>query len=158
LAVSVLAAVYLNKTVDQLAALKSLFKDCVREVVREERDAPDERSAARDRNAPRDCMDIHQLAEYLQCSEQSIRNWQNRSDNPLPHGYIGADPRYYLAEVQQWTRENAARRRKNKSDQGDEKAVTNPVAARKMRPTLMVADQRKGGKRVHVQTLERAHH
>jgi len=108
-------------------------------------------------NAPRDCMDIHQLADYLQCSEQSIRNWQNRSDNPLPHGYIGADPRYYLAEVQQWTHENAERRRKNKSDQGKEKAITNPVRARRMRPTLMVANQKKGGKHVHVQAVERAH-
>jgi hypothetical protein len=141
--------------VDQLAALKAIFKDSVREVMREELRIDEDSPAAM--NAPRDCMDIHQLADYLQCSEQSIRNWQNRSDNPLPHGYIGADPRYYLAEVQQWTHENAERRRKNKSDQGEKKAVTNSVPARRMRPTLMVANQREGGKHVHVQTVERAH-
>ena len=140
---------------DQLTALKSLFKECLREIVREE--LPTHQDSPAIENAPRDCMDIHQLADYLQCSEQSIRNWQNRSDNPLPHGYIGADPRYYLAEIQQWTRDNAERRRKNKSDQGEEKAVTSPVPARRMRPTLMVANQRKGGKHVHVQAVERAH-
>jgi hypothetical protein len=141
--------------VDQITAIKSLFKECLREVVREELATHSGSTPIED--APRDCMDIHQLADYLQCSEQSIRNWQNRSDNPLPHGYIGADPRYYLAEVQQWTHENAKRRRKNKSDQDEEKAVTNSVPTRRMRPTLMVANQRKGGKHVHVQAVERAH-
>lgn len=102
-------------------------------------------------------MTKKQLAEYLQVDPQSITNWQNRSENPLPHGYVGADPRYYLAEVQQWTRENEKRRRKNKSDQDEEKAVTNPVPPRRMRRTLMVANQRKGGKHVHVQAVERAH-
>ena len=145
----------LETKVDQLAALKSLFKECLREVVREEIGTHKDSPAVE--NAPRDCMDIHQLAHYLQCSEQSIRNWQNLSDHPLPHGYIGADPRYYLAEVQQWSHENGERRRKNKSDQDEEKASTSPVPARRMRPTLMVANQRKGGKNVHVQAVERAH-
>lgn len=124
----------------------------MREELSARADAP-----AGEAEAPRDCMNIHQVAKYLQCSEQSIRTWQNLPDHPLPHGYIGADPRYYLVEVQQWTRENAERRRKNKSDQDQEKTVTNPVPVRRMRPTLMVANQRKGGKDVHVQALERAH-
>lgn len=138
---------------DQLAALKSLFKDCLREVVREEIGTHKDSATAGDMNAPRDCMDIHQLADYLQCSEQSIRNWQNRSDNPLPHGYIGADPRYYLAEVQQWTHENAKRRRKNKSDQGEEKPNTQRKPARRMPPTLMAASPKKGGKNADIQTV-----
>jgi hypothetical protein len=145
----------LDTKVHQLTAIKSLFKECLQEVVLEELSTRSGSTAAED--APRDCMDIHQVAKYLQCSEQSIRNWQNLTDHPLPHGYVGADPRYYLAEVQQWTHENAERRRKNKSDQGEEKAVTNSLPARRMRPPLMVANQRKGGKHVHVQTVERAH-
>jgi hypothetical protein len=140
--------------VDQLTALKELFKDCLRDVVREELSARADVPAVE--NTPRDCMDIHQLAAYLDCSEQSIRNWQKLSDNPLPHGYIGDKPCYFLTEIREWAHENA-RLRKNKSDQGEEKAITNPVSARRMPPTLMVANQRKGGKRVHVQALERAH-
>lgn len=140
---------------DQLTGLKSLFKECLREIVREELSTHQDSPAVE--NAPRDCMTKKQVAEYLQVDPQSITNWQNRSDNPLPHGYVGADPRYYLAEVQQWTRENKKRRRKNKSDQGEEKSVTSPVPARRMRPTLVAAKQRKGGKHVHVQAVERAH-
>jgi hypothetical protein len=142
--------------VDQLAALKEIFKDCLREVVREELSALHDTAPAEASSAPRDCMNTKQLKAYLQCSDQSIRNWRNRSDNPLPCGYIGNEPRFYLSEIREWSHENE-RRRKNKSNQDEEKAVTNPVRARRMRPTLMVANQKKGGKHVHVQAVERAH-
>ena len=138
---------------DQLAALKSLFKDCLREIVREELSTGKDSPGVEDMNAPRDCMDIHQLADYLQCSEQSIRNWQSRTDNPLPHGYIGADPRYFLAEIREWSHENARRRRKNKSDQAEEKPNAQRKPARRMPPTLMAASPKKGGKNADIQTV-----
>ena len=93
--------------------------------------------------APRDCMTKAQLAEYFQCSEVSITNWQKRADNPLPCGYVGDSPRFYLAEVKQWSHEEKERRKgslRNKTDQGAKKQITKPEPARKMRATLMAAN------------------
>ena len=58
----------------------------------------------------RACLTRAQLAEEWQCSEQAIKNWTERRDDPLPVDYIGADPRYYRAEFSKWTKEEAARK------------------------------------------------
>lgn len=86
----------------------------------------------------RDCMTRKQLAEYLQVSEQAIANWQNRADHPLPHGYAGDTPRYFLAEVQQWSKDEA-QRRANKTE-------TTKHCARKM-PPAVTATKPKGDRR-----------
>ena len=68
----------------------------------------------------RQVMTMAQLAEYLQVTNQSIRNWIRRdeNDNPLPLHGVGADPRFHLSEIDEWTRREAARqtekRKKNR--------------------------------------------
>jgi hypothetical protein len=138
--------------VDQLAALKSFVTDCLREVVREELSALHDAVTAEASSAPRDCMNLSQLADYLQCSKQSIGNWRKRSDNPLPCGYVGDEPRFYLSEIREWSHENE-RQRKNKSDQDKENSNAQRVPARRMPPTVTAASRTKGGKNADIQTV-----
>ena len=58
----------------------------------------------------RQVMTTAQLAEYLQVSNQSILNWTRRrtNDNPLPAHYAGADPRFFIEEVREWSHREAA--------------------------------------------------
>ncbi len=64
----------------------------------------------------RQVMTMAQLAEYLQVTNQSIRNWIRRDekDNPLPVRGVGADPRFNLSEIDEWTRREAARQSENR--------------------------------------------
>lgn len=58
----------------------------------------------------RTCLTRAQLADEWQCTEQAIVNWTQRKANWLPVHYIGSDPRFYRAEFEQWSREEADRR------------------------------------------------
>jgi hypothetical protein len=57
-------------------------------------------------------MTIKQAAEYLNCTEQSIRNWSDRAEdeNPFPIHYAGSDPRFIRAEIDLWTLREKERR------------------------------------------------
>jgi hypothetical protein len=103
--------------------------------------------------APRDCMTRKQLAEYLQVTEQAIANWQNRADHPLPCGYAGDKPRYFLSDVKQWSIEEAQRRPTTKPRRA-KKINTETKGARKMRATLTAATKPKGGSNASLQTLQ----
>lgn len=103
--------------------------------------------------APRDCMTRKQLADYLQVTEQAIANWQNRADHPLPCGYAGDKPRYFLSDVKHWSIEEAQRRPKTKT-LGAKKTTTETKGARKMRATLTAATKPKGGSNASLQTLQ----
>ena len=94
----------------------------------------------------RDCMTRKQLADYLQCSEQAIANWQNRAEYPLPHGYAGDTPRYFLAEIQQWSKDEA-QRRANKTKPTARKPITSKGSARKMPPAVTATIRPKGDRR-----------
>jgi hypothetical protein len=106
--------------------------------------------------APRDCMTKEQLADYFQVSEAAITNWQNRADHPLPCGYLGDSPRYFLPQVQQWSHDEAQRRRaarENKTGHKEPKDTKRAKPARRMPSTLTAANQSKGGKNADIQTL-----
>ena len=64
----------------------------------------------------RPVMTLAQLADYLQVTTQSIHNWIRRdeNDNPLPVRGVGADPRFHLSEIDEWTRREAARQSENR--------------------------------------------
>lgn len=69
----------------------------------------------------RPVMTMAQLADYLQVSTQSIRNWVRRhhDDNPLPQHGVGGDPRFHFTEINEWSRREAERqfeRRRKKSE------------------------------------------
>lgn len=57
----------------------------------------------------RKLMNLAQVADYLQCSKQSVKNWTKRPEdkNPLPMCSAGADPRFFKGEVDLWMREEA---------------------------------------------------
>lgn len=61
-------------------------------------------------------MTITETAAYFKVTEQSIWNWVNRlsDDNPLPIRYAGGNPRFNLAEVDEWSIREAERKRKRK--------------------------------------------
>lgn len=103
--------------------------------------------------APRDCMTRKQLADYLQVTEQAIANWQNRADHPLPCGYAGDKPRYFLSDVKQWSIEEA-QRRPTTNTRRTKKTTTKTKGARKMRATLTAATKPKGGSNASLQTLQ----
>lgn len=56
-------------------------------------------------------MTMAQLAEYLQVTAQSIRNWIRRckTENPLPFHSVGEDPRFHVTEINEWSRREAER-------------------------------------------------
>ena len=64
----------------------------------------------------RPVMTMAQLADYLQVTTQSIRNWIRRSenDNPLPLHGVGGDPRFHLSEINEWSRREAERQSKKR--------------------------------------------
>ena len=102
---------------------------------------------------PRDCMDLQQCAEYFQVSKQSITNWQNRSEHPLPHGYVGDKPRFYLTEIRQWSHEEGERH-KNKVVRR-RKTGAKRKSDSTIRATLTAATNSKGGSgNANVQTLQ----
>ena len=102
---------------------------------------------------PRDCMTRKQLADYLQVTEQAIANWQNRADHPLPCGYAGDKPRYFLSDVKQWSIEEATRRPATKTCRA-KNTTAETKAARKMPATLTAATKPKGGSNASLQTLQ----
>lgn len=65
----------------------------------------------------RPVLTMSQLAEYLQVSTQSIRNWMRRAenDNPLPHHGVGGDPRFHLDEINSWSRQEVFRQKRRPS-------------------------------------------
>lgn len=70
----------------------------------------------------RPVMTMAQLADYLQVSTQSIRNWIRRDkiSNPLPFHAVGGDPRFHLNEINEWTAREAARQsNKRKKTSGE---------------------------------------
>jgi predicted DNA-binding transcriptional regulator AlpA len=74
----------------------------LRAIVREELTSKDE---------PLKMLTVSQIAKHLQVSKQSINNWTGRTLYPMPVHYAGGEPRFYLHEVDQWTLEEAARKR-----------------------------------------------
>lgn len=60
-------------------------------------------------------MTLAQTAEYFGKSKQAIINWTRLELHPLPCGYLGSDPVFYLSEVKQWSRENARRKFESKN-------------------------------------------
>jgi excisionase family DNA binding protein len=53
-----------------------------------------------------------ECAVYMNCSSSSIEKWMKREANRLPFGHVGADPRFYPPDIDQWMRDEAERRRK----------------------------------------------
>jgi excisionase family DNA binding protein len=53
-----------------------------------------------------------ECAAYMNCSSSSIDKWMKREDNHLPFGQVGADPRFYPPDIDQWMRDEAERRHK----------------------------------------------
>ena len=51
-----------------------------------------------------------QIAKYLNVSTQSILNWVKRDTDPLPVHYVGADPRFDLKEIKEWSKREADRK------------------------------------------------
>jgi transposase len=101
----------------------------------------------------RDCMTRKQLADYFQVSEQAITNWQNRADHPLPCGYAGDKPRYFLSDVKQWSIEEAQRRSASHARRA-KKTTTETRVARKLSSTLTAATKRKRGSHASLQTVQ----
>ena len=64
----------------------------------------------------RDVMTTRQLAEYLQVTERSIAVWTRRKVNPLPVGYVGSDPRFFIDEVREWMKREAIRKLNGNSE------------------------------------------
>lgn len=127
------------------ASIETWLEGIVRRVVREEQPpAPMPVS---------ECMTRKQLADYLHVSEQAIANWQQRAEHPLPCGYVGDKPRYFLSDVKQWSIEEAKRRAVNKT-RGAKKTTTDAKATRKMPATLTAATKPKGGSNASLQTLQ----
>jgi hypothetical protein len=54
-----------------------------------------------------------EAALYLDVSERSIGEWTSRpvSQNPLPAGYAGGEPRYQRQKMDEWAEREAQRRR-----------------------------------------------
>jgi predicted DNA-binding transcriptional regulator AlpA len=53
---------------------------------------------------PQRMMTLSQIADHCGVSKQSIINWTKRGENPMPVHYFGSDPRFYLDEVDEWSR------------------------------------------------------
>lgn len=49
-------------------------------------------------------MTIKEIAAHLKVTPRSIRTWID--DDGFPVRYVGADPRFDLAEVEEWTKRN----------------------------------------------------
>ncbi|CAN5644352.1 hypothetical protein BH20ACI4_BH20ACI4_07910 [soil metagenome] len=74
-------------------------------------------------------MTISQIAKYLQCSTQSIKNWTDRDEdkNPLIAVNAGADPRYFKGDVDAWLKREREiySRKKRKNDQWSDEVLDN---------------------------------
>lgn len=68
-----------------------------------------EKLSEQDSSIPKSVLTTRQLADYLQVSTQSILNWvrRDKDKNPLPVKYAGADPRFDLEEVKEWSKREA---------------------------------------------------
>lgn len=66
----------------------------------------------------REVMTIEQLCERWQVTKQSILRWVRRDKYSLPVHYVGGDPRFHLAEVDEWSKAEASRRLGKSDDSG----------------------------------------
>ena len=129
--------------------IETWLEGIVRRVVREEQLQP---PAPVPVPVP-ECMTRKQCAKYFQVSELSIFNWQNRPEAPLPHAYVGDEPRYYLAEIQQWSRDEAVRQKKKTTSR--RKTGKKWKGDGTIRATLTAATtKKKGGCSGNIQTLQ----
>lgn len=58
----------------------------------------------------REVMTMGQLCQRWQVDKQSVVRWVRRESHPLPVHYVGGNPRFHLAEVDDWSKAEAARR------------------------------------------------
>lgn len=88
-------------TVEVVTIEKNELAEMIRDIV-----------AARPAEKSSDVMTLAECAAYFKKSKQSIMNWTNLKEHPLPCGYLGDAPVFYLSEVKQWSKENAERKLK----------------------------------------------
>lgn len=75
---------------------------------------------------PRDWLTERELAELWGCSQDTIRSYAFRAENPLPYGTVGELRRYHRADFDEWTRaegERDRRRRLEAKKRGQEEGL-----------------------------------
>lgn len=63
---------------------------------------------------PRDWLTERELAELWGCSQDTIRSYAFRAENPLPYGTVGDLRRYHRADFDAWARAEGERDRRHR--------------------------------------------